>query len=165
MKRFLVILFLICFSSVLQANSVRLINNSPYNLRAVVRGSDGSFLGEFIVNTQDETSWVDTSGQYGSMGGANARAGQAYRSKTPYTVLWYCMDGSDYAMCDTVSTGAVVTAQSCSGAKMCKTEKREMYPYQPQDNYYPRQPEGNFLYTPPPPPEQPVPPPSAPKAP
>lgn len=160
MKRFLP--FLLCLVPLLlQANSVRLINNSPYNLRAVVRGSDGSFLGELIVQSQNETTWADTSGQYGSMGGANARAGQDYRSKTPYSVLWYCMDGTDYAMCDTVSTGAVVTAQSCMGSRMCKTNKKEMYPYQPQDNYYPQQPEGNYLYTPPPPPPEPSAPPAA----
>lgn len=157
--RRLFLLFL-SLASLAHANSIRLLNNSPYNLRAVIRGSDGSFLGELVLKAQDENTWADTSGQYGSMGGANARTGQDYRSKTPYTVLWYCMDGADYAMCDTVSTGAMVTSQSCMGARMCKTEKKEMYPYQPQDNYYPQQPEGNYLYTPPPPPAPPAPAPS-----
>ncbi len=123
-----------CF---IQAGTVRLINNSPYDLRAVIRGSDGSYLGEVVVRAQNETVWTDTYGQYGFYGGANPNVNQNYRSKTPYTVLWYCLDGADYALCDTVSTGAVVTAQGCLGARMCKPQKKEKYP---------REPEGHYLY-------------------
>lgn len=155
MKIFSVLGIGFLFPFCLFANSVRLINTSPYDLRAVIRGGDGSFLGEIIVKSQKETTWTDTYGQYGTMGGANPRVNQDYRSKTPYTVLWYCMDGGDYGVCDTVSTGAVVTSQGCNGARMCKTQKKEGYPYQPQDNYYPQQPEGNYLYKNPPPPSSP----------
>lgn len=147
---FLLIAFFYFIPMDVEANSIRLVNSSPYDLRVVVRGSDGSFLGEMVIKSQNQLTWTDTYSQYGAMGGANARVQQDYRSKTPYTVLWYCMDGTDYAMCDTVSTGALVTSQSCTGARMCKTHKKEKYPYQPQDNYYPQEPEGNFLYTPPP---------------
>lgn len=115
--------------------TVRLINNSPYDLRSVIRGADGSYLGEVIVKAQKETVWTDTYGNYGMYGGSDARANQNYRSKTPYTVLWYCMDGADYAVCDTVSTGAVVTAQGCMGARMCKPKKKERYPPQPEGHY------------------------------
>lgn len=117
------------------AGSVRLINNSPYDLRAVIRGGDGSFLGEVVVKSQKESVWTDSYGQYGMYGGANAGANQDSRSKTPYTVLWYCLDGYDYAVCDTVSTGAVVTSQGCMGARMCKPKKTERYPNQPQGQY------------------------------
>lgn len=129
---------LILFPLLLQANSVRLINNSPYDLRAVIRGSDGSFLGEIVVKAQKETVWNDSYGQYGMYGGANARANQNARSVTPYTVLWYCLDGGDYGVCDTVGTGAVVMAQGCMGARMCKPRKQEKYE---------QHPEGNYLYT------------------
>lgn len=125
----------------LQANSVRLINNAPYTLRAVIRGSDGSFLSEVVVQSQKESVWTDSYGQYGLSGGANSNTNQYSRSKTPYTVLWYCMNGSDYAVCDTVSTGAVVMSQSCQGARMCSPQQKEN-PASPQ-------PEGNYLYTPP----------------
>jgi hypothetical protein len=126
---------LMFFPLLLYAGSVRLINNSPYDLRAVVRGADGSFLGEVVVKAQKETAWTDTYGQYGTYGGAGADANQNYRSKTPYTVLWYCLDGSDYAVCDTVSTGAIVTAQSCAGSRMCKPNRRDVYPQNPEGNY------------------------------
>jgi hypothetical protein len=132
-----VVLGLIFFPYFLHANSVRLINNSPYDLRAAIRGGDGSFLGEVVVKAQKETVWTDTYGQYGMYGGANPSMNEDYRSKTPYTVLWYCLDGADYGICDTVSTGAVVTAQGCAGARMCKPDQREVYP---------RDSEGQYLY-------------------
>ncbi|MBS0604798.1 MAG: hypothetical protein JSS60_07160 [Verrucomicrobia bacterium] len=122
------------------AGTVRLINNSPYDLRVVIRGSDGSFLGEVVVKAQKETVWTDTYGQYGMYGGANPSSNENIRSKTPYTTLWYCLDGSDYAVCDTVSTGAVVTAQGCLGARMCKPKKTERYPSQPEGHYLYQEP-------------------------
>jgi hypothetical protein len=128
-------LFLIVSPYFIHAGTVRLVNNSPYDLRAVIRGSDGSFLGELVVKSQKETDWTDTYGQYGTYGGANASMNSDYESKTPYTVLWYCLDGSDYAVCDTVSTGALVMAQSCAGARMCKPNRREVYPQESEGNY------------------------------
>lgn len=118
-----------------------MINNSPYELRAVIRGNDGSYLSEVIIRSQKETVWTDTYGQYGMNGGANESVNQNYRSKTPYTVLWYCLAGDSYGVCDTVSTGAVVTAQGCIGNRMCSPQKKEKVPA--------TQPEGNYLYTPP----------------
>ncbi len=127
-----------CF---LTAGTVRLINNSPYELRAVIRGSDGSYLSEMVVRSQKETVWTDTYGQFGMNGGANESINQNYRSQTPYTVLWYCMAGESYAVCDTVATGAVVMSQGCMGNRMCKPQKQEKDPT--------HQPEGNYLYIPP----------------
>jgi len=134
-KGIFLVLSLILSPYLLFAGTVRLINNSPYDLRAVIRGSDGSFLGEIVVKAQKESVWTDTYGQYGMYGGANGSLNQAYRSKTPYTVLWYCLDGGDYAVCDTISTGAVVTSQGCMGSRMCKPKKTERYPSQPQGHY------------------------------
>jgi hypothetical protein len=138
--KFLALLSLLFLPGALFAGTVRLINNSPYDLRSVIRGADGSYLGEVIVKSQKETVWTDTYGNYGTYGGANASVNQAYRSRTPYTVLWYCMDGGDYAVCDTVATGAVVTSQGCLGNRMCKPKKEEEYPPQPEGNYLYDQP-------------------------
>lgn len=126
---------LIALPYFLFAGTVRLVNNSPYDLRAVIRGSDGSFLGEMVVKSQRESVWTDTYGQYGTFGGSNATQNNNNRSITPYTVLWYCLDGADYAVCDTVSTGALVMSQGCMGARMCKPQKKEQYPSQPEGQY------------------------------
>lgn len=136
MKR--LFLFLLLFPLLLCANSVRLINNSPYDLRAVIRGGDGSFLSEMIIKSQKEMTWTDTYGNYGSNSGANESINQNSRSKTPYTVLWYCLAGASYGVSDNVATGAVATSQGSIGDRMCSPKKKETVP--------PVQPEGQDLY-------------------
>src|SRR5689334_2500431 len=119
---------ILLFPFFLSAGSVRLINNSPYELRAVIRGSDGSYLSEMVIRSQKETVWTDTYGQFGNNGGANESVNQNYRSQTPYTVLWYCLAGDVYGVNDTVSTGAVVMAQGAIGNRMCSPQKKEKFP-------------------------------------
>jgi len=139
-----VILALVFCPYLLFGGTVRMINNAPYDLRAVIRGSDGSYLGEVIVKSQRETVWTDAYSQFGMYGGANATQNQYSRSQTPYTVLWYCLDGGDYAVCDNVATGGLVMSQGCAGARMCKPKNKDVYP--------PIQPEGQYLHKDPNPP-------------
>lgn len=133
---FLISLFIICAASA-HAGSVRLFNNSNFDLRAVVRGSDGSYLGELVVKAQNSATWTDSYGPAGGYNGPNAQVESGYRSKTPYVVLWYCMDGKDYAVCDTVSNSAAVSALSCSGNRTCHPppKKRGAYPQVPGGQY------------------------------
>ncbi len=132
--RFLFYVALSMMCTLLHAGSVRLINNSSYDLRAVIRGSDGSYLGEVVVPAQNSISWQDSYGSVGQSRGPNAQMESGYRSKTPYSVLWYCMDGKDYGLCDTVSTGAVVLSQGCAGARQCNPPKKNKYPTTPGEH-------------------------------
>jgi hypothetical protein len=132
--------FALVFPFFLNANSVMLYNNSAYDLRAVIRGSDGSFLGEVIVPSQKEITWTDSYGQYGMYGGSSSNPNKNYQSRTPYTVLWYCQDGTDYGVCDNVATGGLVIAQNCPGTRQCKPSKKGGS-NQPGS-------EGHYLYTP-----------------
>lgn len=93
------------------AGSVRLLNDSPYVLRAVIRGNDGSFLGEMVVNPQYGTTWTDSNLDM---------LQRSPRSRTPFTVLWYCMDGASFSICTDVGSAATVTAQGCEGARICR---------------------------------------------
>lgn len=47
-------------STMLEGGTVRLINDSPFKLRAVVRANDQTFLGEMIVSAQNSSTWTDT---------------------------------------------------------------------------------------------------------
>jgi hypothetical protein len=124
-------IILLCFSFLtifsLQAASVKLMNDSPYKLRAVVRANDGTYLGEMIVNPQQGQTWSDAYGRTGQIS-------QPTASQSPYSVLWYCMNGDDYSFCDNVASGSMITAQSCSGPRLCKPEKKEKpkSPYESQ---------------------------------
>ncbi len=106
------------FIGILDAGSVRLVNDSPYKLRAVIRGSDGSFLGETVINPQSENSWDDG---YGGLPSGR----DITRSQTPYTVLWYCLEGDSYSMCSLVPTGGTVRAQSCDGIRQCYPQEQK----------------------------------------
>jgi len=118
--------------TLVEAGTVRLVNDSPYKLRAVVRGNDGSFLGEVVINPQDTSTWTD--GFQGLAPGFNTT-----KTQTPYTVLWYCLEGDAFGTCPNIGSGGMAIAQRCDGSKQCRPAKQ-------------RQPEGEI-----PPPPLPVP--------
>jgi len=100
-------------AAAIDAGTIRLINDSPYKLRAVIRARDNSYLGEVVINPQSQNSWNDGfQGLPGSL--------ESVRSQTPYRVLWYCLDGSSFSTCPTVSTGTTITATYCNGARQCR---------------------------------------------
>ncbi|MGL4540580.1 MAG: hypothetical protein ACRCU0_06365 [Candidatus Rhabdochlamydia sp.] len=137
MKKALVFLS-ICFlfgTSYVGAESVKLFNNSTYDLRAVVRGADGSFLGEMLIRSQNSTTWYNTYGPYQSRVPI-----QETRSQTPYSVVWYCLSGEQFAICDTVATGGSVEALSCLGPRTCRARRNDNTP---QEEYREMQPPGN----------------------
>ncbi len=111
------------------ATSLTLKNDSPYPLRAIVRGADNSLLGELVIQPSRSMTWQDTYG-YGSnySQGANAAEQQGTRSKTPYTVTWQCLAGGDYSVCSFVYSGSLVFAQGCDGTRTCIGSKKEPVP-------------------------------------
>lgn len=100
------------------ANSVSLVNDSPYTLRAAIFDANGQLLGEFVLNPRDATQWSDDDENFGiESGGA---------SQIPYTVNWTCMNGGPYGFCQSVAAGATVTAQSCGGDQECPQQQTEI---------------------------------------
>ncbi len=103
--------------------SVYLLNDSPFPLKAVVIAANGTNVGEQEVQPGVTTYMED------ELGGSNPtnREMESFEnyssSMTPYTVFWYCKDGTLYSSCQDVSAGATVTANSCNGSKYCKPPK------------------------------------------
>jgi hypothetical protein len=124
MKLFIFIAaFISAITLQLDAGTVRLYNDSSYKLRAVIRGADGSYLGEVVITAQSSNTWTDSLQHYGHNDEGNPAGRNATRSQTPYTVIWYCMDGSDFSFSDNVGTGAFTQAQQGSGKKSCGGSK------------------------------------------
>lgn len=146
-KAFFALLW-IFFGSLLHAGSVRMYNDSAYTLRAVVRGADGTYLGEVVIHPQQFNTWSDSYNHVGKFGQGNLYDENVTRSQTPYTILWYCMDGADFSVCTNIPTGSTVIAQTCDGAKLC-------HPKQQPGGPFPNQPEGQYLQPPPQMPYQP----------
>lgn len=109
----------VCFyGQALFAESVILINDSAFQLRAVVQGADGTELGQVTVPPGNTMTW---SPSFCSM---SEEQMNAPRSQTPYNVFWYCPEGSSYSVCMAVPNGGAVTAQSGSGPLLCKQKKQ-----------------------------------------
>ena len=126
------LLLLLC-SSGLFAGSIRLYNDSPYKLRAVIRAADGTYLGEMIVLPEHFNTWSDKYPSFGP-GGQNYTE-SPNRTHTPYTVRWYCLDGDEFGFCANVATGAAVIAESCEGSRICKpSSKQGKSPYGPHED-------------------------------
>jgi hypothetical protein len=122
MKKQILLFFFCCLAlcSASYATSIRLQNDSSMPLRAVIRGSDGSFLGDILVQPQADIKWTDT---YNPLAHGNNPPQGPNRSQTPLTVIWYCMNGNNYGANDNVSTGALVKASQSVGNKYCELPK------------------------------------------
>lgn len=127
------LLILCLISTGLFAGSIRLYNDSPYKLRAVIHGADGTYLGEMIVLPEHFNTWSDAYPSFGP--GGQQYSPSPNRTMTPYTVQWYCLDGDEYGISVNVATGAAVSAESSSGPKFCKPpKKKKQSPYGPHED-------------------------------
>ena len=131
MKTWFCIFTLFCIAAF--AGSVKLVNDSQYKLRAIVRGADGSYLGEMIINAGSYGAWTDT---YGPAGQYN----NSSRSQTPYTVMWSCIEGTPFSTTAMVPTGGMVTALGGEGARTCKSPSK-IPGVEPPPTYLPPPPE------------------------
>ena len=115
MKGFFLLFFIACLP--LGASSVKLYNDSPYPLQAVIQAADGSKMGEVLVQPNVLMIWNSE----------NAMAGyhQTTGSESPFTILWYCTEGEPYSVCSLVGNATMVTAQSCAGTRQCKTPPKK----------------------------------------
>lgn len=112
------LLFFIMCAPALFAGTVRLHNDSPYKLRAVIRGSDGSYLGEMIVLPMHYSTW---NGGYTSFGpNSNAFQPNPSSSQTPYLIHWLCLDGNEFGVNSFIPTGGMAVAESSDGVRYCK---------------------------------------------
>lgn len=130
MKYWMFIFLCFCFYC---DGSLKLYNDSPYKLRAVIRAGDGTYVGEMIILPEHFNTWSDAYPSFGP-GGQNFSM-QPYRSQTPYTVQWFCLDGGQFGVCQDVATGAAVLASGCEGPRYCKPQKKKKKtPYGPSED-------------------------------
>lgn len=100
-------LFFVCMffaSSMLFATSLRLTNDSSYNLRVVISSSDGTQLSEIEVEKGQTEKWDDSNIPKGSV--------QPKHSITPLTVTWF-RDEEQFSQCKGVHSGASVSSTGC----------------------------------------------------
>lgn len=89
------------------AGSVTMLNDSPFQLRAIILSAQGDNLGSVTVMPTHQITWQDS-----------YSGGQTF-SNTPYSVIWYCMEGREYGIWTNVGSGALVTATGAEGPRIC----------------------------------------------
>lgn len=102
------------------AGSIQLINNTSYDLKAVISGNDNSQLGEVVIGKNSFVYWSDIPGERGYLGKPQDINKNSPYSRSPYRVVWLCMNGSEFAICEVVHTASQVTAKQCPGPQMCR---------------------------------------------
>jgi hypothetical protein len=104
-----------------------LVNDSTYKLTAQIRAADGSDLGSLEIMPQHTMAWNTFSGTTGNIQYYNS-------SQTPYTVIWFCNNGSTdspYSIWTGVSSGAVCTANGGDGLRSCQAPRKHEKPVTP----------------------------------
>jgi hypothetical protein len=124
MKGLIAVFLLFCSTSFA---GVRLVNDSQYKLQVLIRAANGTDLGTLEINSQQAMTWNTFSGTTGNI--------QYYDvSQTPYTILWFCSEGTTetpFSVCTGVPSGATVTASSCEGTQACQQVKKKQKGAQP----------------------------------
>jgi len=109
-----VLLFAFIFSTTLLfGGSVRIFNDSSYELKAVIMSADGKTQGSITIPPQQQSQWQDFSG-------ANATW-----SQTPYTVTFFCKSGKQFGIIRNIGQGATVSALAAIGSLSCDDDKKD----------------------------------------
>ena len=115
-------LFAVLSFSFLFAGSVMLLNDSPFELTAIVQGADGSYLGQVTIAPGEQNSFVTDlkAVKFESPNIPDV-------SLTPYTVLWRCPYEGYYSTNTNVAPASLTRASDGSGPKYCapKPEKEK----------------------------------------
>jgi hypothetical protein len=98
----------------LQAATVRLINDSPFPLSALILAATGEVMGRSSLEPLGQFSWE------------NSQVDTSKNSMSPFTVVFHCQtDGGVYGTVNNVTTGAMVQASLSSGSRYCSPKKQK----------------------------------------
>lgn len=117
-KTFLLFLSLFCINCF--SYSIVLINDSPFELIAIIQGANGEFLGQELLEIGDQKQWTTDIKRTDLKDIYNNKT-----SLTPFTVIWKCTYKGYYSICTEVSPGSTVSANDCPGSKICEKKPKE----------------------------------------
>lgn len=117
-------LFLLLASPALFAGSVRIINDSPYPLKAEIRSAEGRGRGSVHVEPHQQGNWVDNNVE------------NTVWSQTPYTVVLTCKDGKQFGVIENVQQGATITTLSARGSLHCAVDDKKTPSFPSPETYH-----------------------------
>jgi hypothetical protein len=100
------------------SGTILLYNDAPFILTATIQASDGTYLGEFSIQPNQQKNFTTNLSptKYN-------HPGRPEVSLTPYTVIWQCPSEGFYSMCNQVSPGSMVKANDCPGYRFCSPKE------------------------------------------
>ncbi|MEN9654341.1 MAG: hypothetical protein RL235_453 [Chlamydiota bacterium] len=102
------------FAGGIDSGSVLLYNDSPFILTATIQASDGTYLGQFTVQPNQQKNFTTNLNPT-----TYVHPGRPDVSLTPYVVIWQCPSEGFYSLCTNVSPGAMIRANDCPGNHFC----------------------------------------------
>jgi hypothetical protein len=115
--------FITCFIySSIYSYSLFLINDSPFELTAIVQSATGDFIGQQFLQPGEQKQWYSEIKKT-----VIKELYTASGSTTPFTVTWQCAYEGTYSVSQNIAPGSVVKASEGEGSKTCKKkpEKEE----------------------------------------
>ena len=116
MKKLIIFFSLLSIS--IYSFSLLLVNDSPFELTAIVQAANGQFLGQEHLQPGEQRHWSTDQ----SRTDLKDIYDNSY-SLTPLTVIWKCAYQGYYSVCADISPGSTVQAHDCPGSKSCTTKK------------------------------------------
>lgn len=114
------LIFLMLFTLYSYADAVKLFNDTPFELMALVQSADGTIVAQKNFAPEEQSVWStdQQSTEWTSVYDASS-------SYTPYTIIWRCSYEGYYSVCQDVAAGAMVRASTCPGAKFCRPKPKK----------------------------------------
>lgn len=103
--------------------SILLYNDSPFILTATIQASDGTFLGQFSIQPNQQQNFTTNLSPT-----PYVHPGSPDVSLTPYMVIWQCPSKGFYSMCTKVSPGSMIRANDCPGFQFCSPKEEGQKP-------------------------------------
>ena len=114
MKKGLILFFVFVIFAKVHPESIRLWNDSPYELTVVIKAADGTFLGKKVMPPGMQVQSFELS-----------MPATPVTSLTPYNITWNCPYGGQYSFSSEGSAGGLVTASGCSGQHYCQPKPKK----------------------------------------
>lgn len=108
------------FAGGVDSGSILLYNDSPFILTATIQASDGTFLGQFSIQPNQQKNFTQNLNPTGYV-----HPGAPDVSMTPYIVIWQCPSEGYYSMCTGVAPGSLVRANDCPGYRSCNPKQEQ----------------------------------------
>lgn len=108
LKKSTIFFFIIAsFCLSIHAATVRVINDSPFPLGVTILSATGVVMGRETLAPTQQWGWQ------------NESVNVDKNSQTPFTVVFYCQNGSVYGTVMGVEAGGMVQATTANGSRYC----------------------------------------------